>query len=211
MKGISKAKVSVVEQVIDGAVLLRNTAVRKLWQKLTEVLPLGIWQYFTPGAFAHHREEYFRLLQTNVNSKYECIICSVSYTCEHWAPDNSHPQVGPLVGSPYSSPACTPLWFVHRFLLLDQEGLLACGWGHPFFSSVPTFTCFTQKNTHDYKVTLNLVWICRLTPNDALAPRHSICKRCWVYSCGLSLVVQCYKRVTLAGIHQCQNISHFVQ
>lgn len=42
MKGISKVKVSVVEQVTDGAVLLRNVVVRKLRQKLTKVLPLGI-------------------------------------------------------------------------------------------------------------------------------------------------------------------------
>lgn len=42
MKGISKVKVSVVEQVAHGVVLLRDVGVRKLWQKLTEVLPLGI-------------------------------------------------------------------------------------------------------------------------------------------------------------------------
>lgn len=42
MKGVSKVKISVVEQVIDGAVLLRDIVVRELWQKLTKVLPLGI-------------------------------------------------------------------------------------------------------------------------------------------------------------------------
>lgn len=42
MKGISKAKVFVVEKVTEGAVLLCNIVVRKLWQKLTKVLPLGI-------------------------------------------------------------------------------------------------------------------------------------------------------------------------
>lgn len=42
MKRISKVKVSVVEQVSDGAVLLCRVVFRKLWQKLTEVLPLGI-------------------------------------------------------------------------------------------------------------------------------------------------------------------------
>lgn len=70
MKGISKGKISVVEKVTNGAVLLRNIVVRKLWQKLTKVLPLGIWQYITPGALAHHREENFRLLQTKLKSKY---------------------------------------------------------------------------------------------------------------------------------------------
>lgn len=63
MKGIPEVKVSVVEQVPDGAVLLRHVGVGKLWQELTEVLPLGIGQHFAPRAFAHHGEEDFRLMQ----------------------------------------------------------------------------------------------------------------------------------------------------
>lgn len=64
MKRVSKVKVSVVEQVADGAFLLRSVVVRKLWQKATKMLPLRIWQDFTPRAFAHHREENLRLLKT---------------------------------------------------------------------------------------------------------------------------------------------------
>lgn len=42
MKRVSKVKISVVEQVVDGAVLLGNIVIRKLWQKLAKVLPLRI-------------------------------------------------------------------------------------------------------------------------------------------------------------------------
>lgn len=42
MKGVPKVEVSVVEQVIDGAVLLRDIVVRKLWQKLAKMLPLRV-------------------------------------------------------------------------------------------------------------------------------------------------------------------------
>lgn len=74
MKGISKVEVSVVEQVTNGDVLLCNTAFGKLGQKLAKMLPLGIWQYFTPGAFTQHREENVRLLK-EINNKNESIIC----------------------------------------------------------------------------------------------------------------------------------------
>lgn len=67
MKGIPEVKVSVVEDVTDGAVLLCDIVVRKLWQQLTEVLSLRIRQHFTPGARTHHREENVRLMKTKAN------------------------------------------------------------------------------------------------------------------------------------------------
>lgn len=61
MQWVSKMKVCVVEQVSDGALLLLGIIVRKLWQKLSKMLPLRICQYIIPGPFTQHREEYVRL------------------------------------------------------------------------------------------------------------------------------------------------------
>jgi len=61
VKGVSEAKVLVVEQVADNPVLRGHVVLGELRQKLTQVAPLGVWQHVRPGALAHHGEEYVGL------------------------------------------------------------------------------------------------------------------------------------------------------
>lgn len=57
-------KISVVEQISDGAVLLFRVVVRELWQKVSQVLSLRICEYFVPRVFTQHREKNIRLQNT---------------------------------------------------------------------------------------------------------------------------------------------------
>ena len=103
MKRISKVKISVVEQVADGVVLLLNAVVRKLWQKLAKVLSLRVRQHFAPGAFTQHREEDFRLLKTeardrNKNMTWVLLNHVNKSTKSSSQRDNSHPPAGPPEG-----------------------------------------------------------------------------------------------------------------